>query len=61
MSLQQVTEEFLGPDVSVRFSDWRGRAWGPDDAPVHVRFNRDDAIRYFVRSPGELGFAATQV
>ncbi len=56
MSLQAVTEEFLGPDANVRFTDWRDRSWGPSDAPVHVRFNNIDAIKYFVRNPGELGF-----
>ncbi len=61
MSLQNVTEEFLGANANVRFSDWRGRRWGPADAPVHVRFNDDAAIRYFVRSPGELGFGRAYV
>ncbi len=61
MSLQNVTEEFLGANENVRFSDWRGRRWGPADAPVHVRFNDDAAIRYFIRSPGELGFGRAYV
>ena len=61
MSLQAVTEEFLGPSVNVRFSDWRGRRWGPVDASVHVRFNSVDALKYFVRSPRELGFGRAYV
>ena len=61
MSLQAVTEDFLGRDSNVRFTDWRGRSWGPAGAPVHVRFNGLDAIKYFVRNPGELGFARAYV
>jgi len=61
MSLQNVTEEFLGANANVRFSDWRGRRWGPADAPVHVRFNDDAALRHFIRSPGELGFGRAYV
>ncbi|MEM9565518.1 MAG: cyclopropane-fatty-acyl-phospholipid synthase family protein [Actinomycetota bacterium] len=61
MSLQAVTEEFLGADSNVRFEDWRGRAWGQTDAPVLVRFNSADAIKYFVRNPGELGFGRAYV
>ncbi len=61
MSLQAVTEDFLGRNVNVRFVDWRGDRWGPEDAPVTVRFNRDDAIKYFVRAPGELGFGRAYV
>ena len=61
MSLQAVTEEFLGGDSDVRFSDWRGRRWGPETAPVHVRFNNLDALKHFVRHPGELGFGRAYV
>ncbi|MEM7322249.1 MAG: cyclopropane-fatty-acyl-phospholipid synthase family protein [Actinomycetota bacterium] len=61
MSLQAVTEDFLGQNDSVRFEDWRGREWGADSAPVTVRFNSPDAIRHFVRSPGELGFGRAYV
>ncbi|MGB5758687.1 MAG: cyclopropane-fatty-acyl-phospholipid synthase family protein [Acidimicrobiales bacterium] len=61
MSLQAVTDDFLGSDSNVGFEDWRGRSWGPPDAPVTVRFNSPDAIRYFVRSPGELGFGRAYV
>ena len=61
MSLQAVTEEFLGSNNKVRFEDWKGRTWGPDQAPVTVRFNSVDAIRHFVRSPGELGFGRAYV
>ena len=61
MSLQAVTEEFLGPNNNVRFEDWRGERWGPSDAEVTVRFNSADAIKYFVRHPGELGFGRAYV
>ncbi|MGI9595841.1 MAG: class I SAM-dependent methyltransferase [Acidimicrobiales bacterium] len=61
MSLQAVTEDFLGHDSNVGFEDWRGQTWGPDDAPVTVRFNSSDALKYFVRSPGELGFGRAYV
>ncbi|MEL6985467.1 MAG: cyclopropane-fatty-acyl-phospholipid synthase family protein, partial [Actinomycetota bacterium] len=61
MSLQEVTDEFVGQNANVRFSDWRGHRWGPASAAVHVRFNRDDALRYFVRAPGELGFGRAYV
>jgi cyclopropane-fatty-acyl-phospholipid synthase len=61
MSLQAVTEDFLGQNTNVRFIDWRGSSWGPEDAPVTVRFNSEDAIKYFVRSPGELGFGRAYV
>ncbi len=61
MSLQAVTEDFLGRDSNVRFEDWRGRAWGPTDAPVLVRFNNIEAIKHFVRNPGELGFGRAYV
>lgn len=61
MSLQAVTEEFLGQNESVRFEDWKGRTWGADAGPVTVRFNSPDAIKYFVRSPGELGFGRAYV
>jgi len=61
MSLQAVTEEFLGPNINVSFVDWTGRSWGKSDAPVTVRFNSSDALKFFVRSPGELGFARAYV
>jgi cyclopropane-fatty-acyl-phospholipid synthase len=61
MSLQVVTEEFLGEGANVRFEDWRGRTWGPADAPVTVRFNDVDAVKYLVRNPGELGFGRAYV
>ena len=61
MSLQAVAKEFLGPDANVRFHDWRGNSWGPTDAPVSVRFVSEDAVKYFVRSPGELGFGRAYV
>ncbi len=61
MSLQAVTEDFLGRDANVRFEDWNGRTWGPTDAPVTVRFKSSDAVKYFVRSPGELGFGRAYV
>ncbi|MEM7272754.1 MAG: cyclopropane-fatty-acyl-phospholipid synthase family protein [Actinomycetota bacterium] len=61
MSLKAVTEEFLGQNDRVRFEDWRGRTWGADEAPVTVRFNDEDAIRHFVRAPGELGFGRAYV
>ncbi|MDH3295525.1 MAG: class I SAM-dependent methyltransferase, partial [Acidimicrobiia bacterium] len=61
MSLQAVTEEFLGRDSNVRFEDWEGRRWGPPDAPVTVRFNSIDAVKYLVRNPGELGIGRAYV
>ena len=61
MSLQAVTEDFLGPDANVGFEDWNGRTWGRRDAPVTVRFNSRDALKYLVRSPGELGFGRAYV
>jgi cyclopropane-fatty-acyl-phospholipid synthase len=61
MSLQAVTEEFLGRDSNVRFEDWEGGRWGPADAPVTVRFNCVDAIKYLVRNPGELGIGRAYV
>ncbi len=61
MSLQAISEEFLGRNTRVRFVDWRGQTWGPTDAPVTVRFNSADAVKYFVRSPGELGLGRAYV
>ncbi|MGH1492862.1 MAG: class I SAM-dependent methyltransferase [Acidimicrobiales bacterium] len=61
MSLEAVTEDFLGNDSNVEFEDWRGKTWGRSDAPVTVRFNSPDALKYFVRSPGELGFGRAYV
>ncbi len=61
MSLQAVTDDFLGDNSNVGFEDWRGRTWGPPGAPVTVRFNSPDAIKYFVRAPGELGFGRAYV
>jgi len=61
MSLESVTNEFLGPRANVRFEDWRGETWGPPEAPVVVRFNSIDAVKYLVRSPGELGFGRAYV
>ncbi len=61
MALQAVTEEFLGENINVHFTDWRGDEWGPTDAPVTVRFNSPDALKYFVRAPGELGFGRAYV
>ncbi len=61
MSLEAVTADFLGPDANVGFEDWTGRTWGPSDAPVTVRFNSADALKYFVRAPGELGFGRAYV
>ncbi len=61
MSLQAVTEEFLGRESNVGFEDWTGRTWGASDAPVTVRFNSPDALKYFVRAPGELGFGRAYV
>lgn len=61
MSLQEVVEDFLGRDINVRFEDWTGYTWGRQDAPVTVRFNSIDALKYFVRSPGELGFGRAYV
>jgi cyclopropane-fatty-acyl-phospholipid synthase len=61
MSLETVTNEFLGPGANVRFEDWQGETWGPPEAPVVVRFNSVDAVKYLVRNPGELGFGRAYV
>lgn len=61
MSLQAVTEGFLGSNTNVRFVDWRGEQWGREDAPVTVRFNSIDAVKFLVRSPGELGLGRAYV
>ncbi len=61
MSLRAVTTEFVGRDANIRFEDWTGETWGPTGAPVVVRFNNSDAIKYLVRNPGELGFGRAYV
>ena len=61
MSLKDVTTEFVGAEANIRFEDWRGDTWGPPGAPVVVRFNNIDAVKYLVRQPGELGFGRAYV
>ncbi len=61
MSLESVTADFVGADAPVRFEDWTGRSWGATNAPVVVRFNSADAVRYLVHNPGELGFGRAYV
>lgn len=61
MSLQSVTTDFVGPDANIRFEDWTGATWGPLEAPVVVRFNGPEALRYLALSPGELGFGRAYV
>jgi cyclopropane-fatty-acyl-phospholipid synthase len=61
VSLKAVTTEFVGPDANIRFEDWQGETWGPTEAPVVVRFNSIDAVKYLARHPGELGFGRAYV
>ncbi|MPY92486.1 MAG: methyltransferase domain-containing protein [Acidimicrobiia bacterium] len=60
-ALGSLVEELLGPDIPVRFEAYDGTSLGPPDAAATVVLRNEDALRYILRAPGELGFARAYV
>ncbi len=60
-ALHAVVTELVGDDPPIRVTLPDGQSIGADDAPATVHVRSDDALRYLVRAPGELGFARAYV
>ncbi len=58
---RRLVVELIGSDLQVRIDLPDRSHMGPQDATTSVRLNSDDAVRYLLRSPGELGFARAYV
>lgn len=56
MTLADVVEGLLGPDLPVAFEAYDGSRLGPADAIATITVRSDSALRRIAMSPGELGF-----
>ena len=56
-----IVHELLGADLSIGIELPDGRRLGPEESRATLVIADDDALRYLVRSPGELGFARAYV
>ena len=62
MSLQNVLERFVGPDLPVRVELWDGSVFGDPDAATTLRVNGPELIHRFITGRGsELAFARSYV
>ena len=61
MKLAEVFRRMTGDGARVRFSGYDGSKAGPDDAEVAIEVRSPKAVRYIVRSPGDLGLARAYV
>jgi cyclopropane-fatty-acyl-phospholipid synthase len=61
VTLANILETVLGPDLPVAIEAYDGTRLGPEDAPATIVVRSPDALRRIVTSPGELGFARAYV
>lgn len=61
MSLTDLLQGLLGPDLPIAIRAYDGSRLGPDDAPATIVVRRPDALRRIVTAPGELGFGRAYV
>jgi cyclopropane-fatty-acyl-phospholipid synthase len=61
VSVGDVLEAVLGPDLPVAFVAYDGSRFGPDDARTIVVVRSQDALRRIVTAPDELGFGRAYV
>ncbi len=61
VSVGDVLEAVLGPDLPVAFVAYDGSRFGPDDARTTVVVRSQDALRRIVTAPDELGFGRAYV
>jgi cyclopropane-fatty-acyl-phospholipid synthase len=61
MSLAQVVEKVLGPDLPVSVQGYDGTSVGDPDARTRIVIRSPQALRRIVTAPGELGMARAYV
>ena len=59
--LAGIIADLLGTDLPVRIDCYDGTTVGPPDASTRLVVRSEDAIRYILTAPGELGFARAYV
>src|SRR5262249_8036810 len=59
--LAAVLASFLGEDVPIAIECYDGSRLGPDHAKARLIVRNEDALRYVITAPGELGFARAYV
>ncbi len=55
MTIGKAFDELLGTDLPIRVTAYDGSGGGNPDAPYTVELRNEQALRYLVTSPGELG------
>jgi cyclopropane-fatty-acyl-phospholipid synthase len=60
-SLGAMIEQLLGPEIPVRIDCYDGSSVGPPDAATRIIVRSEEALRYIIAAPGELGFARAYV
>jgi cyclopropane-fatty-acyl-phospholipid synthase len=56
-----IIADLLGTDLPVRIDCYDGTTVGPPDASTRLVVRSEDALRYILTAPGELGFARAYV
>ena len=61
MTIADLLEQVIGPDLPIAIEAYDGSRLGPTDAPATLRIRSQTALRRIVQAPGELGFGRAYV
>ena len=61
LTIADLLEQVVGPDLPIAIEAYDGSRLGPPDAPATLHIHSQTALRRIVQAPGELGFGRAYV